>query len=121
MVSVIPYHANAAGIDPNIALIGWGFIAYGVFNLVFFTMYYGNTDRVGVSFAVASTAMFLIVAFDVISTYAIPFFRDMLDTPDPEFILQKLIFTGAGLVFYIISFVVTRAVSVKKFEKLDLN
>lgn len=121
MVSVIPYHANAAGIDPNLALIGWGFIAYGVFNLVFFIMYYGNTDRVGVSFAVASTVMFLIVAFDVISTYAIPFFRDMLDTPDPDFILQKLIFAGAGLVFYIISFTVTRTVSVKKFEKLDLN
>ena len=65
--------------------------------------------------------MFLIVAFDVISTYAIPFFRDMLDTPDPDFILQKLIFAGAGLVFYIISFTVTRTVSVKKFEKLDLN
>ena len=53
-VLIVPYHANAAGMDPNLALIGWGFITYGVFNLVFFMMYYGNVNRVGVSFAAVS-------------------------------------------------------------------
>ena len=120
-VLIVPYHANAAGMDPNLALIGWGFITYGVFNLVFFMMYYGNVNRVGVSFAVSSAAVFFITALDIVTTYAAPLFRDILDTPDPDFIGKKLLFTGAGGAFYIISFIVTRAVSVKKFEKLDLG
>ena len=120
-VLIVPYHANAAGMDPNLALIGWGFITYGVFNLVFFMMYYGNVNRVGVSFAVSSAAVFFITALDIVTTYAVPLFRDILDTPDPDFIGKKLLFTGAGGAFYIISFIVTRAVSVKKFEKLDLG
>lgn len=121
MVFLMPYHENAAGIDPNLALIGWGSITYGIFNLVFFIMYYSNVARVGTAFAVSSVVIFFIAACDVITTYAMPFFRDMLDTPDPEFMRQKLIFTGVGAVFYIVSFIVTRAVSVRKFEKLDLG
>lgn len=121
LVTVMPYHANAAGIDPNLALIGWGALTYGVFNLVFFIMYYSDVTRVGSSFAVASAVLFLIVACDVTTTYAVPFFRDVLDTPDPDHILQKAMFTGAGILFYIISFFVTRSVSIKKFEALDLK
>lgn len=111
---------NQAGMDANIAFFGWGFFMYGVFNFVFFTKYYKNVNKVGVSFAITSIVMFLLVAFEVVSTYAIPFMRNVIDTKDPQFIGLKLVFLAVGFVLFVLMTISSYKISAKEFEKEDL-
>lgn len=112
---------NQAGMDANISLFAVGFIVYGVFNFVFFLNYYKNVNRVGVAFLISSVIIFIFVAFDVVSTYAIPLVRDYLDTKDPEFLTYKLIFLAAGIIIYVLLTFISYKISVLNFEKQDLN
>ena len=41
---------NAAGMDANLALLGEGFLFFGLYHLVFFPGYYRDVNKVGVSF-----------------------------------------------------------------------
>lgn len=112
---------NQAGLDANIALFGWGLIMYGIFNTIFFGKYYKDVNKVGVSFVVASIVMFLFVAVEVASTFAIPFVRDCLDTRDPDFMTEKFIFLGIGALVYLLMTVFTYRRSVRNFEVQDIN
>ena len=92
--------ANAAGLDANLALLGEGFLMFGLFNRVFFGRYYRDVSRVGVPFLFASLALFLLVGAEVTATYAVPFVRDVLDTPDPAHLPEKLAFVAVCLLIY---------------------
>lgn len=111
---------NEAGMDANIALIAEGFLLFGIFNLMFFHSYYKNVDKVGVSFVKATVVFFVLVVVDVIATHAIPFVRDYLDTPDPEYLMYKLIALAVGVVVYLVMTIWVCRTSIKNFEKQDL-
>ena len=111
---------NEAGMDANIALFAEGFLLFGVFNLIFFHSYYRNVDKVGISFVKASVVFFVLVVVDVIETHAVPFVRDCLDTPDPQFIGYKLAALAIGIVLYILMTVQVCRISVRNFEVQDL-
>lgn len=111
---------NEAGMDANIVLLAEGFLLFGLFHLLFFCSYYKNVDKVGISFVKASVVFFLLVAADVICTHAIPFVRDFLDTPDPEYMGYKMITLGGSIVFYLLATVGACRVSIKNFEQQDL-
>lgn len=112
---------NQAGMDANIALFAIAFIVYGLFNFVFFNSYYKNVTKVGIAFAKSSVLLFILTAIDVVFTYAVPFVRDVLDTPDPKYLLQKVIFLLAGLLVYLILTAIAYKNSVVHFENQDLN
>ncbi|MDO4581174.1 MAG: ABC-2 transporter permease [Bacillota bacterium] len=112
---------NQAGMDANIALFGLGLMIYGLFNLIFFVSYYRNVDKVGVAFIKTSVLIFIVAGLDVFSTYAIPFVRDCLDTPDPEFLSAKLLFLAAGIIVFIALTALSRRISIRSFERLDLH
>lgn len=112
---------NQAGMDANISLFAIGFIVYGFVNLVFFLGYYRDVNKVGVAFAKSSVLLFVFAALDVITTYAVPFVKNCLDTADPEFLLYKLIFLVASVLVYVVLTFVTYKVSVRNFENQDLN
>jgi hypothetical protein len=111
---------NQAGMDANIALIGVGFIIYGVFNLVFFTQYYKNVNKVGKSFLIASVAVFVLVLLDVVSTYTIPIISDYVDTPSVQNLSYKLVTLLIGAVIFLILTALAYSKSVKLFLKQDL-
>ncbi len=117
----IGYMPNQAGMDANLALPGEGLIVFGLFNLIFFPLYYKNITKIGVPFLIASAAVFLYILLAIVSTYAVPFVRDALDTPDPACLTEKLIFVGAALLFFLCAtlFVLSRAV--RNFERFDLS
>lgn len=112
---------NQAGMDANIALFGTGFIVYSAFNLVFFSSYYKDVNKVGVAFLKSSAVVFLFAALDPVSTYAIPFVRDALDTPDPAYLTEKLIYLATGIIIYALSAAITLKISVRGFEKQDFS
>ena len=112
---------NAAGMDANIALLGEGLILFGLFNIIFFPAYYRNISKVGVPFVKASIAVFLYVILAVAATYTVPFVRDQLDTPDPDYLTAKLGFLALGLVWFTGLTLLSVRLSVRRFEKLDLQ
>ena len=111
---------NEAGMDANIALFAEGFLLFGVFNLIFFHSYYRNVDKVGISFVKATVVFFVLVMVDVISTHAVPFVRDCLDTPDPQFIGYKLAALVIGIILYVAMTVRVCRISIRNFEVQDL-
>ncbi len=112
---------NQAGMDANIALFAIGFTVYALFNLVFFLTYYKNVYKVGAAFAKTSVIIFICAALDAATSYTVPFVKNCLDTADPQFLSAKLVFLAVGVLVYIVCTSVAYKISVKNFEKQDLN
>ena len=112
---------NGAGMEANVALLAEGLILYGVFNLIFFPAHFRDVSRIGVPFVCASAAVFLLITADVVMSYALPFWRDVLDTPDPAHLRAKLAFLVLGALFYAASTFAALRLSQKRFLKLDIR
>lgn len=112
---------NPAGLDAGVALIGDGFITYAIFNMIFFPRYFRDINKPGQAFMFAAAAVFVWIAAVVVSTYAVPFFRDVLDQPDPAFMSDKLLFALGGATLYFAGTASAARRSEKKFAAVDLN
>lgn len=115
------YAANPAGMDANIALIGQGFLCYGLFHLVFFPLHYRDVSKVGGPFVAASVALGLLILADIVLSYTVPLFRDVLDSPDPAHTGAKLLFCLLCLVFDSLATLLALRLSQRRFEKLDIR
>lgn len=115
-----PLPGNQVGMEPNIAFFGIALMMLSVFHVVFFGIYYKNTDAVGRAFAGASILEFVFMIIAEACTHVIPFMRDKLDTKDPEFMSEKLIVLLAGIAVYVIFTGLAYKKAVKNFEKIDL-
>lgn len=112
---------NQAGMNANLSLFAIALLVYGLFNLVFFGSYYKNVAKVGIAFVKSSILVFALVMLDVVSSYAVPFVRDVLDTADPAFLTQKMLFLLICLLIYLALTGLTYRKSVANFEKQDLS
>ena len=119
--STLIHTPNGAGMEANIVLLGEGLLLYGVFHLIFFPLHYRDTSRVGLPFLLASAALFLLITADVVLSYAFPFWRDVLDTPDPTQLRVKLLFDLGCVVFYILATFLSLRVSQKRFLRFDIR
>lgn len=111
---------NLVGMDANISLFGFALIQLGLFNWVFFRLYYRNVAQVGKSFAAASVVSFLFLFLVEGLTHILPLFRDVLDTPDPQFLGPKLAALGLGLLSYLLLTGLAYRRGKRDFEGLDL-
>lgn len=111
---------NEVGIEANIAFFGLSLIMLGLFNLVFFTRYYKDPNKVGFSFALSSIIIAVYMILAETSVHVIPFMRDCIDTKDPQFLFPKLIFLTAGIIIYICTTYLGYRKSIKSFVALDL-
>ena len=112
---------NPAGLDAGLALIGSGMIIFAIFNMIFFPVYYKDINKPGKAFGFAAVAVFLWIIIETVSTYAVPFFRDTLDQPDPRNMSDKALFTLAGLALFVAGTAKSVQMSTKKFEEVDLK
>lgn len=118
--SVLPLPENAVGMEANIALLGLVLVQYGVFNLVFFGVYYRNVNRVGAAFICSCVAVFLYMLVAEACAHVVPFFRNVLDTPDPQNLLPKFAVLGLGaMVFASLTLFALRRAE-RAFERQDL-
>jgi len=92
----------------------------GLFNLVFFTNYYKDTDKVGKSFLWGSLVITLFMIIAEIGVHVVPFMKNYLDTKDPEFLSYKLLVLVAGIALYALLTFFSYQKSVRSFEVLDL-
>lgn len=111
---------NYVGMDANIAFFGLSFLMLGLFNLVFFTKYYKDTDKVGASFLLGTIVITLFMIIAEVSVHAIPFVKNYLDTKDSEFLAYKTVVLAVGIVVYIVLTLFSYHRSVRSFEALVL-
>ncbi len=111
---------NLAGLDASPALFAVGFLIFGVFNFVFFRCYYKNVNRVGVSFLLGAAVTFLLVIAEVVSSYAIPFVRDVLDTTNPAALPAQFTAAAVGGAIYVLLTALACKRSAALFERQDL-
>ena len=112
---------NPAGLDAGVALAGEAMIIFAIFNMIFFPNYYRDINKPGKAFLFASAAVFLWIILEVVGTYTIPFFRDILDQPDPRYLSDKLLFTLGGLALFLAGTAWSIRQSAKKFGEVDLS
>lgn len=111
---------NAVGMDANIALFGFTFLMYALFNAVFFRVYYQNVYNVGKAFVISSIVTFVYICIAEASAHIVPFVRDCLDTPDTMFVMEKCIVLAIGAAVFAAVTILSCKDSVKRFEAEDL-
>ncbi|MBQ9942008.1 MAG: ABC-2 transporter permease [Christensenellaceae bacterium] len=82
---------NVVGMEANAALLGLGLVLYGLFDLVFFGIYYKNVRKVGKAFVVASIAVFVFICLAEAAVHVLPA-AARLDSTDGEGAPGRLIF-----------------------------
>lgn len=111
---------NAAGMDANLALFGFSLLLLGVFNMTFFPLYYKNPAKVGKSFAVSTVVLFLCISVLESMCFILPFFKEKLDTPDPQFLAEKSAVLFFGVLAYVVLTLTADKIAERRFEKLDV-
>lgn len=111
---------NLAGMDANLALFAVALLQMGLFNLIFFRLYYRDVRKVGAAFAATCVMTFLFIAVMEAMTYVLPFFRDVLDTPDPEHLLAKLLALLVGVCAFMAFTLMALRRAEKDFERQDI-
>lgn len=71
----MPLPGNQVGMDANIAFFGLSFILLGLFNYVFFSIYYKDVTKVGKAFTFSSIAVFIYIIIAESCAHAVPFFK----------------------------------------------
>lgn len=110
---------NSAGMDANIAFFGFSFVLLGIFNFTFLTTYYKNTAKVGKSFLISSTFVWIYILAAEACSFAVPYIHNVIDTLDPQNLLPKTIIFAVGLVIFVLLTALAEKKSIKTFIKLD--
>ena len=116
----LPVSGNEVGMDANLSLFAFSLVLLGLFNLIFFSIYYKNVRQVGKAFVVSSSVVFLYIIVLETLTHMVPFLRDQMDTPDPKYLPQKLLVFAAGLLLFSLLTLTSYRRAVKCFEAQDL-
>ena len=111
---------NPAGMDANLAFFGLGLILMGLFNLLFLPRLYKNPAAVGKPFLVVSLCVFLFIFALEACSFVLPFFRDVLDTPDPQHLSAKLAVLAVGAALFVLLTALGARRAEAIFEKVDL-
>ena len=112
---------NAVGMDANAALIGMSLIMLGIFNTVFFGIYFKDSKKVGKAFAVSSVFVFLYICIVESLVHIVPFFKTHLDTTDAENLIYRILALAVGLIIYVVTTFISFRRAIKNFDLQDLN
>ena len=115
-----PSAVNLAGLEANVALIAFGFIIYGTFNLTFITRYFKYPTKVGSSFIISTIYTFVIITLSITLCFAFPDYAINVDVNDLTNTTAKWLLVALGLIIYLVFTILSSKIAVKRFEKVDL-
>ena len=102
--------------NPNAAFIGFVFIMYGVFNLVFFPMFYKTAYKVGIPLIVAMAVAVVFAAAVEFLTFLPP----LTVLHGRQVGAAQLGVLAGGIVIFVLLNMAALRMSVKNFERIDL-
>lgn len=115
---------NAAGIEGNVAFYGIMLILETIFTFTFITSYYKKAFKPGKAFLKAAIVFWVIFIFIEFpfwtkNVFNIPLVK-FLDSTDKASQIKQLPVLAAGIIVFILGWILTYKVSAKRFEKVDL-
>lgn len=111
---------NMAGMEGNIAFFGLSLLVLGIFNIVFFPVYYRKPTAVGKAFVIASVVEGAVIVGLELMCHSVTFFRRYLDTRGTVYLPQKLLVLGLGIAAFAGLTLAACRMSEKNFERVDL-
>jgi hypothetical protein len=119
-IKINPNGQNLAGIDANVALFGFIFCLFAVFNIVFIPVFYRSAYKVGVAFLYSGIAVVLCyLALESLVWIPSPV-KTFLDTTNPEMMVKQLSILIAGIILWALTLFLAFRRAVSNFEKVDL-
>jgi len=107
-------------IDANLAYLGCALVMYGLFNLIFFPMFYKTAYKIGTPLIVAFTAVFLYAGIIEVMVVAVPGVARVLDGVNSAALLRQIPVLAIAIVLFTgLSWLAYR-LAAKNFEKVDL-
>jgi len=119
-ISLTYYRQGNFFIDANIAYLGCALVMYGVFNLVFFPLFYRTTHKVGGPLIIALVASFLFSTAVELAVVLVPLMTHVLDGRTPDALLRQIPVLAGGLALFALLTWLAYRQSAKNFEKVDL-
>lgn len=113
MRPLLGLEGNMAGMDPNAAFFGVGLALMAVFNLIFFPMYYRNTNKIGIPFLIAS----LVFAAGTVLAESADRITAFGSGPARETTVVLIIGSAA----YALLTWLAHRISVRRFQRMNLN
>lgn len=111
---------NMAGMEANVALFGLVLVMYGLFNVVFFPLYYGNPNKIGAAFLLGGLAEGAFIVLAELAVHLVSFVRRYLDTADPTYLASKLAVLAIGVALFAALTLLAAKLSERRFERFDL-
>lgn len=107
-------------IDANLAYLGCSFVMYGLFNLIFFPMFYKTTYKIGAPLVIALTAVFLYTGAVEVLVVLVPAVAHVLDGVSSAALVRQIPVLAAGLALFAGMTWLAFKRSASNFEKVDL-
>ena len=127
---------NGGGTDHSLSLIAFALVLFAIFNLIFLPSFYKTGYKAGSAFLKSAIGMWLwllpceglMIASNSIveSGLDIPFFTflhenvDCMPKTSQAWTVQAILF-GAGLILYVLCTLLAAKISVKRYEKVDVQ
>ncbi|MCI5819579.1 MAG: ABC-2 transporter permease [Acidaminococcus sp.] len=112
-------NGNIVGLDANLTYFGITFICYGVFNLVFMPWYFKTGYKAGIpmivgviAYCIVYVAAELLIGFTNLKLY--------IDGINVAYVGYRIIVLISGILFYIVTLIVSNKISKKNFERVTL-
>ena len=109
-----------AGMEANIAFLGFSLVLLGLFNRIFFPMHYKNAYDLGKPFVVSSAALALGMIILETLQHVLPYLKDVCDSYEAADQLRQLPVLFGGLLAFVLLTVRSFSISVRRFENADL-
>lgn len=117
LINMAIYPNGSFLIDANIAYIGFGFMIYGVFNLIMFPMFYKTAYKVGIPMVVSITVVTLLAAGIELLVAFVPGAR-VFDGTQHLAIHMGVLAAGIALFFGLTA--ISYRLSAKRFECVNI-
>ena len=113
--------SNLVGLDANLAFFGFAFALLGIFNLVFLSCYYHDVNKVSRPFILSCVAIGAYIIIIEAACHIVPYFSEILDTPDPFIFNPQANNTIVGIITFLLLTLLSYRRSAAAFEQLDFK
>jgi len=110
---------NTVMMDVNVAFFGFAFIMYGVYNIIFFPMFYKTAYKVGVPVVIAMIGAIVFVGLAELAVQTVPALR-VLDGVQAGTLAYQLPLLAAGVLIFAALNALAYKASAKRFEIIDV-
>jgi len=107
-------------IDANLAYLGCSFIMYGIFNMVFFPLFYKTAYKIGMPLIAALVITFLYTSIIEVLVVLVPPVAHVLDGVNSMALMRQIPVLIAGIILFIALNWLAFKRAAKNFEEVDL-